>query len=70
MSNSVNPTNFNETLDGYVSYMVDFVLPRLKEEGYSQEQCDRIRTLIRAGIRWGKDEMSMNEAREYEEKTR
>ena len=68
MSNSVNPSNFNETMQGYTDYAMDFLFQRLQEHGYSGEQLEEIQGLLRNGFRWGKDEMTMEEARQYSRK--
>lgn len=68
MSNTVNSDNFNETMQGYTDYMVDFIVPILKEEGYTAKQIDRIVDLIDNGLHWSKDDMTMEDARRYTRK--
>jgi hypothetical protein len=65
MSNTVNSNNFNETLDGYVKYAIDFTEKGLKEIGYSKEQIEQISEYFEEGIRWGKSEMTLENARNY-----
>jgi hypothetical protein len=66
--NTVNPDNFNETMQGYINYMIDFIQPRLKEEGYSIDDINRITQLIGNGLMWSKDDMTMEDARRYKKK--
>jgi hypothetical protein len=63
--NTVDADNFNNTLDGYVDYMIDFIVPRLEEQKYNDEQIREIVSLIKNGIRWGKDEKTLEGARKY-----
>jgi hypothetical protein len=68
MGNTVNTDNFNETMQGYTDYMIDFMVPILKEEGYTEDQIRRIKSIIGNGLNWAKDEMTMSDAREYKRK--
>jgi ribose 5-phosphate isomerase len=63
--NTVDADNFNNTLDGYVDYIIDFIVPRLEEQKYNDEQIREIVSLIKNGIRWGKDEKTLEGARKY-----
>ena len=63
--NTVDPDNFNETLDGYVEYALNFTVQKLKEKDYTSEQIAEIVRLFNNGIRWGKDGLTMQCARNY-----
>lgn len=55
--NTVNPDNFNETMQGYFEYAIKFA----KERGLDEE----IERILRNGLNWAKDEMTMEDARKY-----
>lgn len=59
--NTVNPDNFNETMQGYFEYAIDFLKER---HDFSKEMEDTLRW----GLHWGKDEMTMEDARRYKKK--
>jgi hypothetical protein len=59
--NTVSPDNFNETMQGYFDYSIDFAMDRAE---FTEEQI----RLLRHGLSWAKDEMTMQDAREYKSK--
>lgn len=59
--NTVNPMNFNQTMDGYFKYALNFAMERAD---FTDEQLK----LLGNGMRWAKDEMTMQDARNYAEK--
>lgn len=59
--NTVNLDNFNETMQGYFEYAIDF----LKERHEFPEELEQS---LRNGIYWAKDEMTMACARKYKKK--
>ena len=56
--NIVNPDNFNETMEGYFRYTLDFAKERAE---FTPEQI----RLLENGMNWAKDEMTMEDARRY-----
>lgn len=65
MTNTVNPNNFNSTMDGYVRFAIDFTKQALAGRGYTQKQIEEITEVFLDGVHWAKDEMSMTAARNY-----
>lgn len=63
--NTVDENNFNWTMDGYVKYALNSMEKDLIEEGYTEKQIDEIIKSFKNGLRWAKDEMTMEEARRY-----
>jgi len=63
--NTVNSNNFNETMDGYKAFAIDFMIPLLKENGYSDEQIEEIIKNMNCGFIWGKNDLTMDDARKY-----
>lgn len=64
--NTVNQDNFNQTMDGYVEYALDFIKNVLLEkELVDEDTIYDIRTTFIQGLRWAKDEMTMEDARNY-----
>jgi hypothetical protein len=55
-------------MQGYTDYMIDFIVPIMKDGGLDEEQIKTIVKLIGSGLRWAKDEMTMSDAREYKRK--
>lgn len=59
--NEVNSNNFNQTMQGYFEYAISFA----KERGKLNEEQEKT---LRNGLNWAKDEMTMEDARQYAEK--
>lgn len=67
--NTVNSKNFNQTMGGYVDYALDFANKVLQRDyGYRQEQIEEIEKVIRQGLNWAKNDMTMADARVYQRK--
>lgn len=67
--NTVNPDNFNQTMGGYVDYALDFATKALQRDyGYRKEQIEEIEKVIRQGLNWAKNDMTMADARVYQKK--
>lgn len=58
--NNVNADNFNETMQGYLEYAINFC-----ESNKDTEFTDEHISTIRSGFNWAKDEMTMQDARKY-----
>lgn len=64
--NNVNADNFNETMDGYVKYALDSMSKALIEnENFTDEQIDTVTDCLKSGFRWAKDDLTMENARNY-----
>lgn len=57
--NNVNADNFNETMQGYINYALDFA--KESDTNFTDEQIDTIKN----GFRWGKSEMTLADAKKY-----
>lgn len=57
--NNVNADNFNETMQGYIDYMLDYIIESNKN--FTDVQI----SAIKGGFRRGKDEMTLQGARAY-----
>ncbi|BAO05009.1 G7QAJ4_9DELT Transcriptional regulator, MucR family [Clostridium botulinum B str. Osaka05] len=63
--NTVNSDNFNETMEGYLNYALDFVKSELKDKNFTEEQIGEIISLFNCGINWATSGMTMEDARRY-----
>lgn len=63
--NTVNPDNFNQTMQGYVGYAINFMAQSLKDRGYKDNQIEDVKEYLSWGLSWAKDEMTMENARNY-----
>jgi hypothetical protein len=64
--NNVNADNFNETMDGYVKYALESMSKALKEnENFTDEQINTVTDCFKTGLRWSKDDLTMENARNY-----
>lgn len=64
--NNVNADNFNETMDGYVKYALESMSKALKEnENFTDKQIDTVTDCFKSGLRWAKDDLTMENARNY-----
>jgi hypothetical protein len=59
--NTVNPDNFNETMQGYFNYAIDFAKEQISLDERTEE-------VLRSGLTWAKDCMTMEDARNYKKK--
>lgn len=59
--NTVNPDNFNETMQGYFDYAIDFAKEQISLDERTEE-------VLRYGLEWAKDMMTMECARNYKKK--
>ena len=66
--NIVNADNFNETMEGYKDYAIDFMVEVLKEKGYSEDQISEVIKTMNNGFKWAKGGMTMSDARKYKRK--
>jgi len=66
--NTVNVENFNDTLDGYVGDAVDFLIEKLREKDFDEEEIQAIIKTLNIGIYRAKECMTMKEARNYKRK--
>jgi len=57
--NNVNADNFNATMQGYLDYALDFA--KESDVEFTDEQIN----MIKSGFNWGKNEMTMENARNY-----
>jgi|GEM_PF-2532715 len=64
--NNVNADNFNETMEGYVKYALKLMSKTLKEnESFTDKQIDIVTDCFKSGLRWAKDDLTMENARNY-----
>lgn len=56
--NQVNPSNFNQTMDGYFYYALNFAM---ENTSFTDEQI----RFLRNGLSWAKSEMTYEDARKY-----
>lgn len=69
--NNVNAENFNKTMDGYVEYALELMTDTLKEcEKFNDEQLDIVTNLFRRGLMWAKDDLTMENARNYKKRSK
>lgn len=61
--NNVNADNFNETMDGYMEYAINYCLTDNNPE-FTKEHINT----IRAGFYYAKDFLTMEQARKYKRK--
>lgn len=71
-TNTVNSSNFNDTMRGYVDYALDHFKEVLTDKEYEDEygkytgeQINQLQRLLKYGIEWGKNDMTMDDARHY-----
>jgi len=60
--NTVNSDNFNETMQGYLNYALDFA--KESDVEFTDEQIN----VIKNGFNWGKSDMTLQDARIYKKK--
>jgi hypothetical protein len=61
--NTVNPSNFNETMDGYVSRAWEETLNIVEEKGLSMDEAYKIKRIFQSQLSYAKSVMTMEEAR-------
>ena len=66
--NNVTADNFNETMNGYFKRAIKEMKEGLIEKGYTQEQLEEIKKYLNWGIEGAIDMMTMENAREYNNK--
>lgn len=67
--NTVDCMNFNETMKGYVKYAIKDMKENLMEnEDYTLDQVNQIASSLYGGLNWAIDCMTMEEARQYNNK--
>ena len=64
----LNERIFNEVMDGYVNYAIDSMQKCLKEDKFTDEQIENVTDCFKDGLRWAKDEMTLEQARVYQRK--
>ena len=66
--NMLNERIFNEVMDGYVNHAIDSMQKCLKEDRFTDEQIENVTDCFKDGLRWAKDEMTLEQARVYRRK--
>ena len=63
--NTVTPENFNHTMHGYIKFAEQFAKMKLSELGYEEKQLYDFFRYFYTGLNWAKDDMTMEDARNY-----